>query len=272
VSAVEKIPVFDLAITQGIANILAQTAWPGLSNSEIDDLLQMTRIRTREEGRNKRDSLYRTLHNTQVRQSCGNAMSGFVARSMSPARYANDPNRLVALRDQLDEFLVFYGYRVQPATGRLALGTKARNAEDAAALAGRLHTELRRRGTHNELFRYCAEEFITRSLFHAMSEAAKSIPTRVRGLTGLTGDGQALYDGVFGSQQNQPLLLINDYGSDSDVSEHRGFKNLLVGIHGHYRNPRAHSTRLDSSEQQIDFYDAFGLFSYVHRRLDQSHR
>ena len=90
-------------------------------------------------------------------------------------------------------------------------------------------------------------------------------------MTGLAGDGSALYDGVFGSgARDRPALLINSYESDSDRSEHRGFKNILVGIHGHYRNPRAHASRIDSTENLADFYDAFGLFSYVHRRLDAS--
>lgn len=40
-------------------------------------------------------------------------------------------------------------------------------------------------------------------------------------------------------------------------TQHKGFKNLLLGIHGHYRNPRAHATRLGASEDIADFYDAF---------------
>ncbi len=62
----------------------------------------------------------------------------------------------------------------------------------------------------------------------------------------------------------------NTFETDSEQAEHRGFKNLLTGIHGHYRNPRAHNTRLGSQEAKQDFHDAFGLFSYVHRRLDDA--
>lgn len=91
-------------------------------------------------------------------------------------------------------------------------------------------------------------------------------------MTGLAGDGATLYDGVFGTNQEAPYLLINQYKIDSEISEHRGFKNLLLGIHGHYRNLRAHSSTIDSEENLADFYDAFGLFSYVHRRLDASDR
>ena len=65
-------------------------------------------------------------------------------------------------------------------------------------------------------------------------------------------------------------MAVTPFRSESDKSEHRGFKNLLTGIHGHYRNPRAHSTRLGSAEDKQDFFEAFALFSYVHRRLDRA--
>jgi len=65
-------------------------------------------------------------------------------------------------------------------------------------------------------------------------------------------------------------VLITPFTNESEKSEHRGFKNLLTGIHGHYRNPRAHSSRKGSIEDKQDFYEAFAMFSYVHRRLDRA--
>ena len=106
------------------------------------------------------------------------------------------------------------------------------------------------------------------SPFHALQEAAKSIPERLRRQTNLGSDGEDLYTSVFGSKPSAPLVQINKLSTDSEQSEHRGFKNLLTGIHGHYRNLRAHSTRLGSVEDKQDFLDTFALFSYVHRRLD----
>lgn len=269
--AVKKIDQFPDEFTKGICDILAQTGDPGLSGSEIDGLLQMVRVSSREPGANKRDSLFITLHNVQVRQQAGNVVSAFIAKAMSPSRYVRDSKRFDELRGQLNEFLVFWGQTINE-RGQLVGSQKATTISEAAALAGRLQTELRRRGTHSELFRYCDEELLNKSLFHAITEAAKSIPNRVRTMTGLAGDGAALYDGVFGTNQVAPFLLINPHKTDSEISEHRGFKNLLLGIHGHYRNPRAHSSRIDSEENPADFYDAFGLFSYVHRRLDASDR
>jgi len=269
VTVPEKLPTLDPELTRAICNVLGQTEWPGLTGSEIDGLLRSVRADERGGG-NKRESLNISLNNTQVRQKAGNAVIAFVTRAMTPSRYAADPQRFAALQEQLNEVLVFFGYRVNDA-GRLARTKAASTQTEAAQLAGRLQTELRRRGAHEQLFTYCSEELVSRSLFHAMSEAAKSIPNRVRQMTGLAGDGGALYNGVFGAAgQERPVLTINPFVTESELSEHRGFLNLLIGIHGHYRNPRAHSSRMDNAEDVHDFYDAFSLFSYVHRRLDRA--
>ena len=135
--AADKIPVFDMAFTKGVSDILGQTGYPGLINSEIDDLLAMVRVPARELGANKRDSLYRTLHNAQVRQECGHVLSAFIARAMAPSRYHADPNRRTEFVDQLNEFLVHYGFRIGSG-GQLHRGAKAHTLTEAAELAGRL--------------------------------------------------------------------------------------------------------------------------------------
>ncbi|MGH8955855.1 MAG: TIGR02391 family protein [Microbacterium sp.] len=261
------LPTFPMDLIKGVAEVLGQTERPGLTNREIDQLLQMVGINGRPDGYNKRDGLYVALNNKQAAQRAGNSVAAFITRAMSPGRYARDPERFTQLKDELNEFLIHHGYAVNDA-GKLARRRPATSLSEGAKLAGTLQVELRRRGTHPELFRYCEEEFVNRSLFHALSEAAKSIPARVRTITGLAGDGGALYNGVFASGRDRPVLYINAYESDSDISEHRGFNNLLLGIHGHFRNPRAHSNRINAVEAVPDFYDAFALFSYVHRRLD----
>ena len=81
-----------------------------------------------------------------------------------------------------------------------------------------------------------------------------------------------MFDAALGTNNSAPKLVINSFSTESEKSEHKGFKNLLIGIHGHYRNPRAHKTRLGSEEGKHDFLDAFSLFSYVHRRLDSAQR
>jgi uncharacterized protein (TIGR02391 family) len=265
-----QIPVFDPQMTEAVANVLAQTDQPGLSNAEIDNLLQLVRVTERDRAVNKRTSLFVALHNTQVEQGCGNVLGAFIARAMHPSRYVGNERRWTQLRDQLGGVLVLFGYRITE-DGKLGLGAKATTLSAAAKLAGELQVELHRRDTHAELLKYCDQELITRDLFHAMSEAIKGVAQRIREQSGLVFDGQDLFDAAFGTAKHRPVLFINDYLSDSDISEQKGFKNLLIGIHGRFRNPRAHITRLGTTEKLIDFYDLFSTLSYVHRRLDGSH-
>lgn len=67
-------------------------------------------------------------------------------------------------------------------------------------------------------------------------------------------------------------LRETSIGSDQPCTpcncDGRSRQDLLVGIHGHYRNPRAHSNRINREEDLNDFLDAMSLFSYIHKRLD----
>jgi len=262
-------PVFDIQLTEAVCEILAATDYPGLTASELTSALRPARLDLDLDGPNKRTRLLTTLHNAQVKRRSGDTLVVFINAAMNPSRYVQVHARFDQLQGQLNELLALHGYRIND-KGQLARGAKANTLTEAARLAGELVTELRRRDCHPALLTYCDEELVRKSLFHAIEEAAKSIPDRLRRHTGAGTDGNALYDSVFGGQNTTPLVRINAYATESEQSEHRGFKNLLTGIHGHYRNPRAHSTRLGSTEDKRDFYEAFALFSYVHRRLDQA--
>lgn len=128
-----KIAPFTPDFVKGVCDVLSQTDHPGLTGSEIDSLLQMVGVRQREPGGNKRDSLYVTLYNVQVRQQAGNVMGGFIAKAMNPSRYAAQPARFDELRDQLNQFLVYYGYAVNEA-GKLASGAKASSISELSLI------------------------------------------------------------------------------------------------------------------------------------------
>ena len=66
------------------------------------------------------------------------------------------------------------------------------------------------------------------------------------------------------------MLRINDYGTKTEESEHRGFTNLLRGIFGTFRNPPVHAPRASQewAITEVDALDLFSMLSYDHRRLD----
>lgn len=264
------LPPFSLAFITAISNVLAQTESPGLTGSEIRAALQRTNVSEPEPGNNKRESLRITLNNVQARNKAGNVVVRFITEAMDPTLYAQPDQRARwrELQTQLNSAMAMAGLRVNEQGKVAKLPRAARSLDDVARLTSSLKEELQRRGCHAVLLAYCREELVAESLFHATSEAAKSVFERIRQLSGSTDDGAALLDYAFGAKTGDPILRINALATESDRSEHRGFKNLLLGIHGHFRNPRAHTPRLLANEDRSDFLDSFSLFSYVHRKLD----
>jgi uncharacterized protein (TIGR02391 family) len=124
--------------------------------------------------------------------------------------------------------------------------------------------------SHAEVLRYCEEELLRKSLFHAVFQATKGVSERLRQMSGLTSDGAELVDQCFGARSGQPLLQINGYRTDSETSEQRGFANLLKGLFGTFRNPPAHTPRATAgwALTEPDALDLFSTLSLVHRRLD----
>lgn len=137
------------------------------------------------------------LQTRQQRDRASNCLIVFINTAMESSRYVDDPNRFSALRDGLTEALSLVGLKVNE-QGKLARAQVARNLDEVARLAGRLQTELRRRGIHEQVIMYCQEELIRKSLFHAVFEATKGVAARLRTLSGSTFDGSELVGRVLG--------------------------------------------------------------------------
>ncbi|MEU4426116.1 TIGR02391 family protein [Actinoplanes sp. NPDC024001] len=256
-------------VVTAVADIVAATDWPGLSGADIERLLQQAGIPP-VIGVNKRSGLAAALLDQQRREGPGVA-ERFLAAAMSPARHLRDPRRFEELRTSLAEPLSLLGLQVTE-QGRLGAATAvATTLDEVARIAGRLRSELQRRGVHDEVLRYCEEELIRRSLFHAVFEATKGVSQRLRILSGRHSDGAPLVDECLSPVRGAPpLLRINRYVTESETSEQRGFANLVKGIFGTFRNPPAHTTRADTSWDltEADALDLFSMLSFVHRRLD----
>ncbi|AGL16118.1 TIGR02391 family protein [Actinoplanes sp. N902-109] len=260
------------AIVQEIAEIMGSTESPGLANREIEQLLAAASITDVLDAPNKRSRLATALLQQQQRDGSSTAISRFLTEAMTPARYLRARERFEQLRKALAEPLSLVGLEIT-AQGRLGLATEtATTLDDVARIAGRLRYELSRRGVHPEVIRYCDEELIRQSLFHAVFEATKGVAQRLRQMTGLNTDGNSLVEACLLPKNGKTLMHINEYQSVSDISEQNGFANLIKGIFGTFRNPPAHTTRATGlwNLTEADALDLFSMLSFVHRRLDRT--
>ena len=51
-----------------------------------------------------------------------------------------------------------------------------------------------------------------------------------------------------------------------------GFKNILCGLMGMFRNPEAHELKVEWPINEQDALEIFGMISYCHRRLDKAQK
>jgi uncharacterized protein (TIGR02391 family) len=132
-----------------------------------------------------------------------------------------------------------------------------------------LRTDLINRGVHPDVLKFCKEELLQKNYFHAVLEATKSVAEKIRHRTGLLDDGAPLADRALGG--NPPMLAINALTSESEKSEQKGFLNLVKGMFGMFRNPTAHSAKIEWQMNKEDAEDLFSILSLIHKRIDKSH-
>ncbi|MET9512038.1 TIGR02391 family protein [Streptomyces flavidovirens] len=267
--ATKLLPMWPPANVEAVCKVLASTESPGLSGSEITRLLKMINIPDVSPGANKRDRLWSALMTKQQNNQASNCIVRFITEAMSPGRYVQDTARFHELKDALNEPLALMALRVND-QGQVARAAGASTLDEVARLAGRLKTEFNRRGIHPEIVKYCEEEIIRKSLFHAVFEATKGLSERLRQLSKSNLDGAELVDFCFSVRNPPPILRINPFVTETEISEHKGFANLLKGVMGTFRNPPAHTPRAAAgwTITEPDALDLFSMLSFMHRRLD----
>ncbi len=261
------VPQFDEPVFRGIADVLGATE-DGLTGAEIARTLVQVRAPDVSPTITKRHRLFDALADRQNRDGAGNCVVAFMTAAMAPVRYRDNPAAFSRRQDELNRVLIHAGYCItdEGKVGRVR-GGKATTLDQAAERAGTIRTELRRRGTHPDLLRYCTIELLQKNNFHALLEAAKSIPDRIRSLTGRTGDGGALVQATL-TNRSGPMLAINAGATETDRNEQSGFANLVTGLLGLYRGPTAHDPRLHRAVSDEELLEALTAMSMVHRRLD----
>lgn len=263
------VPPFDADIIQGVADVLGETI-EGLSGAEIDQALAQIRVPNVSPGITKRHRIFDALAAHQNKHGNGKSLVAFINKTMAPVRYRNDQLLHARRMAELNEVLIYAGLAVSDKGDVVRIkGGAASTLDEAAQRAGSIRSELRRRGTHRRVLDYCTDELLQNNNFHAMLEASKSIPARLREMAGIQGDGAALADTALAPGKG-PLVAINDGTSETGRGEQAGFANFVKGILGMFRNPTAHDPRLQREVTDDELLEALTMMSMVHRRLDDA--
>jgi uncharacterized protein (TIGR02391 family) len=203
---------------------------------------------------------------------CSNKVIEFILEAMKPVRFTGRPEVFEARRGTLNHVLVFSGLELGP-DGQLRERTAARTLSEAEERAGRLRSELLKRNVHPKVLKFCRVELLQNNHFHAVLEATKSVSQKLRDQTGLTGDGGELAELALSlGKAGMPFLAFNTLQTDSERSEQKGLKNLMVGFFGTFRNTTAHAPKISWSMSEQDALNLLTMASFLHRRLDGAAR
>ena len=189
----------------------------------------------------------------------------FINRALNPVSYARDREKFAWRRSELNVVLSFSGFSVRE-DGKVTRTPVETTLKGARARAGALRAALEDRGAHPEILKYCRAELVDENYFHAVLEAIKGVAERIRNLSGLTTDGAELVNTAFSVKA--PILALNSLKTETEISEQKGFGNILVGLFGAVRNPSAHAPKITWPMTEQDALDVLSLVSFVHRKLD----
>lgn len=263
-----RIEPFNSQHLEAACRVLADTE-RGLTGPQIGRLLQDIRVPDIDPNNTKWKRLFNALADMQNQHQAGNHLILFINRAMNPVSYAQDQAAFIWRRDELNVVLFFSGYYVRD-DGKVAHSDKATTLDQARTRVGRLRTALESRSVHQEVLNYCRVELLSDNYFHAVFEATKGIAERIRGLSGLNGDGADLVTKAFLGQS--PVLALGPLTSESEKSEQKGFANLLIGLFGAVRNPLAHAPKVNWPMSEQDALDILTMVSLMHRKLDHTQK
>jgi len=263
---------FSQTELESICRVLADTN-TGLTGSEIGSILSQLGIPDPMPTMTKRHRLFQALAEHQEQTHSGNIVCAFVQEAMNPVRYTSNRMLFDSRRDTLNTILAFCGYSLGE-DGKLRLRTEpARTLTEAEEAAGRLRSELARRGVHPDVLNFCQPELLQDNYFHAVFEATKSVADKIREKAEVDGDGSELVDRAFGiGKRGIPLLAFNSLQTETERSEHNGLIQLMKGMFGIFRNVTAHAPKAKWPVSERDALDLLTIASYLHRRLDACFR
>ncbi len=250
-------------ILETLCKILGET----LSNSEIDKYLADVRLNNISPVGTKWKRLYNSFIDYQNRSQISNSILKFIQTTLHPSRYIGRKEEFENHRSNLNQVLSFLGLELGD-DAKFRPIDKSSTISDAEKRATALFSKLKERKIHEDILTFCKAELLVENYFHAVFEATKSVADKIRNLTGLEIDGSELVEVTFSIKN--PLIQINKLSNESEVSEHKGFSNLLKGFFGMFRNTTAHIPKVKWEINEDEALDIMTLASLFHKRLDRT--
>lgn len=257
--------IFEQPILEGICRVLGEYS----SGSQITTYLAQLELKDID---GPQQTKWRRLYSAfAAYQNCfqnNQKIIDYLCLQCAPSRYVNNEENYYQLLKQLNLQLSFCGLEILQ-NGKIQNIKQASTITEAQQRAITLKDKLEQRNVHTQIIRYCKSELLQDNYFHAVFEAMKGLLQRIRDISGSNEDGNRLIENIFSSN---PIVIINDFQTQSEQDEHKGFCNLLKGLCGMFRNTEAHEPKVTWNIEEQDALEILGMISYCHRRLDNAQK
>jgi uncharacterized protein (TIGR02391 family) len=258
------IPSLSSSSLENLARVLAEAA----THEQHTKLLASSGFIGVAEGAKWR-RIFAAFEARQKTDKCANNVIGYTKLICDPVRSHNDAAAHRTLIEAVNGVLAFNGISLG-LDGVPRSISKASTVSQSQAAANQLRHKLVSRDVHPDVVAFCRAELLDSNYFHAVLEATKSLAEKIRLKSGLVDDGAPLVDAAFCGKA--PILAINSLRTSTERSEQSGFANLLKGVFGTFRNPSAHAPKISWMVSEQDALDLLTMLSYLHRRLDNTHK
>lgn len=273
--------IFTEQNLHNISAIIADTN-RGLTKSELERHLRESKIVLVSDGSfnngvyykiglNKRDWLYNCFANEINTTHSFNKIVKFIEIVMDPTNYTKMEKRgqYQFILEELNKILLLLGCEIN-SSGKLTEKVKATTLEEVDRRVNSLKKKLYDRNIHSEVTKYCIKDYLRKDYFDAVFEATKGLAERVREISGLSSDGNELFQSAFASKD--PYIILNMLASESEKNEYNGLKELLISLFHLVRNPMAHTPKINWKQNENEALDILTIISFAHKYLDKCYK
>lgn len=250
-----------------LCNVLGDTS-TGFSGSEIGRLLSICSIPDDCSNGTKRIRLYNSLANRCNSDKNSNCVYQLIQEAMMPSRWMDNPNAREEMRVKINEVIILKGIELNEKNQYVSVKI-AETLSEAKQRASNLNKKLYAYGVHHAVQKCCKEELLVENYFHAVHEAAKSLTARISEETNIPLDGAQLIERAFST--TNPAVVMNGLQTESEKNQHRGLKEMLLGIHYSVRNVTAHELKIKWIINEEDATIMLSIISALHKQLDRCH-
>ncbi len=236
-----------------------------ITGSELTQKLKSISVEDVSNESTKWRRIYKTFLFKTQNDNSSNSFLRFIKVVLQPEAFIDKEDVFEQTIDSINKILAFEGLKYNN-KGEFEIVEKVETISEARKRVNSIVSKLKNMNVNPNVLNYCNEELLNENYFHAVFEAAKGLSDKVKSMTGLTGDGAALFEAVF--SVDKPVLAINSLMTDAEKNQQKGLCMLLKGVFLMVRNVTAHTPKIKWIIDENEAIKMLMTISYIQDYLD----